>query len=267
MACLRAYQVTRDAKWKAAADRFAQQALKAPNRDKSGLFNNGVNTMMVKEYVGAFFGAGKHPAPEACRQYIKDHGISYKIEGNRLHLTDKDGKTWEVWESPQSFELAASVAAMARWAEVMDDKEMAKLVVGVAEGVVKHYWSEKCQHHTPYYHHPHIGMPVADKVYDESDWSDVHKNCATGEGGKHSGYHTRYMAEIFAAAYTNSGDAKWLEWAKKAWSRGTKRGYWTTKQSCPDDEVASFAGHKAPKGDGIDIRCSYRLFWEAARAK
>jgi hypothetical protein len=48
--------------------------------------------------------------------------------------------------------------------------------------VALHYWSEKCQQHTPYYHHPHIGMPVADKVYDEANWSDVHKNCATGDG-------------------------------------------------------------------------------------
>jgi hypothetical protein len=223
--------------------------------------------MMVREYAASCFEGGKGAVPAACQQYIKDHGITYKIEGNRLKLTDKDGKSWEVWESPQSFELAASVAAIARYAEIAGDAEMAKAVVGLAEGVVKHYWSETCQQHTPYYHHPHIGMPVADKVYDEADWSDVHKNCATGEGGKHSGYHTRYMAEIFAAAYTNSGDPKWLEWAKKAWNRGTKRGYWTTKQSCADNEVAGFAGHKAPKGDGIDIRCAYRLFYEVPRAK
>ncbi|MDD4891041.1 MAG: hypothetical protein PHU85_14055 [Phycisphaerae bacterium] len=267
MCVLRAWQVTHDPRWKAATELFADQVRKAPNRDKSGLYNAGVNTMMVRDYVAQFFDDAKGSAPAACRQYIKDHGITYKIEGNRLRLTDKDGKTWEVWESAQSFELAASVAAIARYAEITGDAEMAKVVVGLAEGVAKHYWSETCQQHTPYYHHPHIGMPIADKVYDEADWSDVHKNCATGEGGKHSGYHTRYMAEIFAAAYTNSGDAKWLQFAGKAWNRGTKRGYWTTKQSCPDDEIASFAGHSAPKGDGIDIRCCYRLFWEAARAK
>ena len=267
MCVLRAYQVTREERWKKLADLFAEQVKQAPNRDKSGLFNNGVNTMMVREYAASCFENGKNPVPPACQQYIKEHGITYKIEGNRLRLTDKDGKSWEVWESAQSFELAASVAAIARYAEVLGDPEMAKAVVGLAEGVVKHYWSEKCQQHTPYYHHPHIGMPVADQVYDEADWSDVHKNCAEGEGGKHSGYHTRYMAEIFAAAYTNSGDPKWLEWAKKAWNRGTKRGYWTTKQSCADNEVAGFAGHKAPKGDGIDIRCAYRLFYEVPRAK
>ncbi|HOX07063.1 MAG TPA: hypothetical protein PK280_11735 [Planctomycetota bacterium] len=267
MCVLRAYQVTKDPRWKQMAEQFADQVKKAPNKDKSGLYNAGVNTMMVKEYADSFFGNGKSPAPEACRKYIQEHGITHKIEGNRLKLTDKDGKTWEVWESPQSFEFAASIAAIARYAEIMQDKEMSKVVVELAEGALKHYWSEKCQHHTSYYHHPHIGMPIADTVYDEADWSDVHKNCATGEGGKHSGYHSRYMAEIFAVAYTDSGDPKWLEMAKKAWNRGTKRGYWTTKQSCPDNEVAEFAGHRAPKGDGVDIRCSYRLFFEVPRAK
>jgi hypothetical protein len=267
MAVLRAYQVTRADRWKKATEAFADQVRQAPNRDKSGLFNAGVNTMMVKEYADAFFGDSKNPAPAACRQYIKDHGITYKIDGNRLRLTDKEGKTWEVWEGAQSFEFAASVAAIARYAEIMEDKEMSKVVVGLAEGARKHYWSEKCQQHTPYFHHPHIGMPIADKVYDEADWSDVHKDCATGTGGKHSGYHSRFMAEVFAAAYTNSGDPKWLEMGKRAWSRGTKRGYWTTSQSVPDDVLASFAGHSAPKGDGVDIRSSYRLFFEVPRAK
>ncbi len=268
MCVLRAWQLTRDPHWKTVTEFFADMVRKAPNRDKSGLFNAGVNTMMVKDFVAQFF-EDKGSAPAACKQHIKDHGISYKIDGNRLWLTDKDGRKWEVWESAQSFELAASVAAIARYAEVTGDKEMSKVVVGLAEGVAKHYWSNTCQQQVPYYHHPHIGMPIEDKAYDEADWTDKHKNCAVpgGEGPPHNGYHTRYMAEIYAAAYSNSGDAKWLDLAKNAWNRGSKRGYNQPRQSTPDDEVAAFAGHSAPKGDGIDIRCAYRLFWEAARAK
>ena len=107
---------------------------------------------------------------------------------------------------------------------------------------------------------------IEGQVYDEADWTDLHANCATGKGAKHNGYHTMFLAEIFAMAYTNSGDPKWLEMARKAWSRGSKRGFWTSEQSTPDDTPASFASHSPPQGDGIDIRSCYRLFYEVPRA-
>ena len=83
----------------------------------------------------------------------------------------------------------------------------------------------------------------------------------------HSGYHTRFATDIFARAYSLSGDRQWLDLAKMAWDRGSKRGYWTTSQSFPEDAVATFVGHDAPKGDHVDIRNSMLLFYEAARAK
>ena len=111
-----------------------------------------------------------------------------------------------------------------------------------------------------------VGFPIEDKAYD-GEWQDDHKNCPGPDGGKHSGYHTRWFADVLAYGYAAGGDKDLLEFARKVWSRGTKRGYWSTSQEVPDDEVAAFAGHSAPKGDQIDIRNCLRLFYEVPRAK
>jgi hypothetical protein len=137
-------------------------------------------------------------------------------------------------------------------------------VVDRARGARDFYWSKKCEQAIP---HPFINFLEEGKSFDRGEWDDAHKNCPGDNGGAHSGYHTRFFTDVFARAYAASGDKEWLEMAKKAWNRGSKRGYWVTSQGFPDDEVAAFVGHSAPKGDGLDIRNSMRMFYEVPRAK
>jgi len=255
----RAYQLTREEKWKQAADYFAQRHLKAPNRHPSGLYANYRSSMLPYFERGVL-----KKMPPRLKQYVAARGITYKLHRGELIVSNRDGETWKVWNSPQSFEFAAACEAVARYAEVTGDPGMRKLVVDLARGARDLCWSKGCQHGLKAIF---VGFPHRDKVYDLGEWDDEHRNCPGPDGGKHSGYHTRFYTDIFARAYSASGEAQWLELAKRAWNRGSKRGYWTRSQSHPDDMVAAFASHKPPKGDGIDIRNCMRLSYEVPRAK
>ena len=84
-------------------------------------------------------------------------------------------------------------------------------------------------------------------------------------GAKHSGGYTRDLPDVFARAYGLTGDKSWLEWAKKAWDRGSKRGFKSTGQSAASDEVYTYAFCYPPRND-----CSLttgRTFYEVPRAK
>jgi hypothetical protein len=96
--------------------------------------------------------------------------------------------------------------------------------------------------------------------------SAAHDTCP-GPGATHNGYESRFLVDIFAGAYAFTGDKSWLDWAKRAYNRGYKRGYMTTKQEAADDEVWIFATHKPSKGDHNDIRSCSRMFYEVPRAK
>jgi hypothetical protein len=253
----RAYELTREKKWKDATEFFGQWAVKAPNRHACGLFyapGGSYTPYFIKDYL----------TPAGPEKILADYGLTYKLERGELVFTNKAGKSWKWWDSAQSFEFEACHSAIFHYAEVMDSPEAKKLVMDLCRGARDMYWSKKCEHIIP---HPYIGFPEEDKTIDGGVTDPAHKNCPGDNGGKHSGYHTRFFTDVFIRGYVLSGEPEWLELAKKAWSRGSKRGYWTTSQAFPDDVVAVFVGHDAPKGDHVDIRNCSRLFYEAPRAK
>jgi hypothetical protein len=263
---LRAWQATGDPKWKQHADTFAQVAIKAPNRLPSGLFAHNTGSMtpyFVRETLEPKPNSKDPPMPPRLKATIDEQGLTWKVRGDTITISNKVGKSWIVMSSAQSFEYEACAGPVERYTELTGDPEGKKLLVDLAKCAREFYWSTKCEHAIP---KPYINFPDEGKVFDAGVWNDDHAKCPADGGGKHSGYHTRFMTDIFARAHGASGDKEWLELAKKAWNRGSKRGYWTTAQSVPDDTVAAFVGHSAPKGDQLDIRNSMRLFYEAAHA-
>lgn len=264
MNALRAYQVTRSEETKMVADLFAQWAVKAPNKHPSGLFvsQNGAKiAQFVEEWIKSKKGESRITAP--CKKYLEEEGIKYEESGGSVKLSGKNGDTWSVWDSCQSFEFVASVDALSRCAEVTGDPEIAQVVAGLARGAREYYLSKKCEQGIP---HPFIGFPKKDRVFDPGAWDPKHAKCP-GDGGPHNGYHTRYLTDVFSHAYSLTGDKEWLDWAKKAWDRGSKRGYGRTEQSYPPDEVGVFAYQEIPKGAKNDIRYCSRMFYEVPRAK
>ena len=252
-AVVRAYQVTRKPKWRRAMNYFIERHLKAPNKQPCGLYAS----------TGRMGGFVKN-LPPRLRAYCRQNGISWTVDKGEVTVT-RGGESWKLWSTCQSFEFAACAEAVARCAEVTGRPEMKTLVVDLARGARDVYWSKHCRQHG--LKNAVFGFPHKDKAYDPGDWDDAHKNCPGPNGGKHSGYHTRFFCDICARAYTHTGDPAWLEFARQVWNRGSKRGYWTRSQLVPDDVVAGFAGHRPPQGDGIDIRNCMRLFYHGARVK
>jgi len=253
----RAYELTREKKWKDATEFYGQWAVKAPNRHACGLFcspGGSYTPYFIKDYL----------TPKGPDAILAEYGLTYKLEHGELVFTNKAGKSWKWWDSAQSFEFEACHSAIFRYAEVMDNQEAKKLVLDLCRGARDMYWSKKCEQAIP---HPYIGFPEEDKTIDGGVTDPAHKNCPGDNGGKHSGYHTRFFTDVFIRGYILTGEKEWLELSKKAWNRGSKRGYWVTSQGFPDDVVATFVGHDAPKGDHVDIRNSLRMFYEAPRAK
>jgi hypothetical protein len=267
---LRAHQVMRDAKWKQVAERFAKTPFKGKNFDPvTGLFSDprpNALDMFIETVINAKPGKKEsRPLADSLREYMKEKGIT--MESTKSEVTMSQGRrTWKLWNVTQHFEFAVCAEALARYAEIFNDAEARIMVMNWARGTRDVYWSKKCDAANAITHGIVIGLPEEGKAYDPGMWDPEHKGCPGDNAGEHSGYPTRFMTVPFVFAYSASGDKSWLELAKHAWDRGSKRGF-KAKVQMPADEVGFFAGHKPPNGAGVDIRNAYRLFYEAARAE
>ena len=86
-----------------------------------------------------------------------------------------------------------------------------------------------------------------------------------GPGGIDHGREKLLFPDVFARTYSLTGDKSWLEWAKAAWSWGSKRGFETKSQAAAEDEIYVYANHRAPKDDSA--LATARMFYEFSRAK
>jgi PcRGLX-like N-terminal RIFT barrel domain/PcRGLX-like protein central beta sandwich domain len=250
-AVVRAYQATRAANWKKSMEYFMQRHIKAPNRnyDGSGLY--------LSTYKAAlFFSKNLKNMPTTLKDFCKQEGITWKSAKGKL-MVSKGGQSWSLTMSPQSFEFAACAEAVARCAEVTGDPEMKKIVVELGRGARDVYWSKTSDNHG--LKAAYVGFPRKGKSYDPDEWANGPQ--------KKSGYHARFVTDICSRAYSQSKDKSFLDAAKRVWNRGSKWGYWRTKQGTPDNEVSVFASTRPPNADKVDIRNCSRLFYEAARTK
>lgn len=262
---LRAYQLAREPKWKKGCQLLADLALKADNFDET------VGFYRTHQGYGGFYFIREwlHPRPRyegvlapRLANYYKEHGLTAERVRDRTMATDKDGNSWEVVARPQVFELSACHMAMDRYARLFDSDPMRGRLVAIARGVRDHYWSKKCEFMQG---KVYWGWPDKEKPFDPWVWDDAHANCP-GPGAVHSGYATRYTTDMFARAYSVTRDPEWLRWAKKAWNRGSKRGYQTTSQFAPDGEVGQFAYIRGSHHNEM-TECSVRMFYEVPRTE
>jgi hypothetical protein len=250
-AVVRAYQVKRDENWKKSMNYFMQRHIKAPNRNFEG------SGLYLSTYKAAgFFSKNMKSMSPKLKKFCDQEGITWKSEKGKMTVS-KGGESWPLTMSPQSFEFAACAEAVARCAEVTGDPEMKKIVVDLGRGARDIYWCKTADNHG--LKAAYVGFPRRGKNYDPDEWADGAQ--------KKSGYHARFVTDICSRAYSHSGDKSFLDVAKRVWNRGSKWGYWKTKQDTPDDEVNVFASTRPPNADKVDIRNCSRLFYEWARAK
>ncbi len=247
---IRLAQLTGDKKDLALAERFFQRVMKASDWDERGFIFWG---------AGPAYMATHSLRPEKMIPSLKAHmeknGITLSKQGI---LTDKAGNSWPVRADGGTWQQAALQEAMERYWRLSKDKQAKKRAIKMAEFTRDYQWSKKSRQ-TFYY--TLLDIPEKGKVCEPADWDPE----TYGENGKHSGHYTCFSVGVFSRAYSLTGDPLWLDWAKKAWNRGSKRGYLQRKQYGADDEVWRFAWHIAPKDD--KVLHTARMFFEIPRAK
>jgi len=253
LGALRLAQLTREKKDRELADRLAEVTFKASDWDPRGF---------------VYWGAGPgHMAthalkpsswPPRFKAYMERTGTTLSTRGI---VTAKDGTSWPLRSDGGTWQQVTLGMALERYWRLTGRPEAKAFAVKMAEFARDYQWSKKC--HQMYYY-TMLDFPEKDRVYDPGEWDDAHRNCP-GPGAKHSGHYTRFFPDVFARAYAMTGDSAWLEWAKRVWNRGSKRGYMQTRQSAADDEVSIFAYHHAPKDDSI--LSTARMFYEVPRAR
>jgi hypothetical protein len=192
------------------------------------------------------------------KAYVEQKGTVLSPKGI---VTDKAGKSWPLRSDGGSWQQTTLQAAMERFWRLSGREDVKKRVVRMAEFARDYQISKKCEQA---FYYTILDFPEYDRVYDPAEWDDAHKNCP-GPGAKHSGHYTRFLVGVFSRAYSITGEESWLDCAKKAWNRGSKRGYESTRQSAADDEVYRYAWHVAPKDD--TALSTARMFYEVPRAK
>jgi hypothetical protein len=249
-----AWRATRDPKWKKLADRLADWVLKAPNWDPKLSYYRMMRyraSKFVSGYTKGHLEAGREAdlqdIPAKLDAYLTEHHITAVFPKYRVHAKKGD-ETWKIYTLGQTFETSIFHMAMERHARVFDSEPMQKRVVAFAEGVRKLIWSEKLGHAI---YSGYLGWPEKDQVCALELWQ---------EDPVLSGFATRFCGDIFARAYTFSGEKKFLAWGKEAWGRGSKRGFKTKKQFVGPNEVGRFATIWGSHHDDCLETCS-RLFY------
>ncbi|MHC4916975.1 MAG: exo-rhamnogalacturonan lyase family protein, partial [Planctomycetota bacterium] len=239
MVVLRLAQLTRDPQDLAGAERAAQLAFKSPDWDERGFFHGGgtAHRKMYKHYLA------QNAVPPRLAAHMKEKGLT--ITPITCVVKARDGSSWPVrmgggWQQnllnmafERHYRLSGNPASKAR-------------VIKMAEFSRDYQWNKKCEH---VHYKVFLDFPEKGMAYDgHGEWDEGCKNCP-GPGAKHSGGYTRDLPDVFARAYGLTGDKSWLEWAKKAWDRGSKRGFKSTGQSAASDEVYTYAFCYPPRND------------------
>ncbi|MCG3178045.1 MAG: hypothetical protein BIFFINMI_00368 [Phycisphaerae bacterium] len=275
LTALRAWQVTRDPKWKKVCDAYAGQILGGKNwAPELGVYHQSLgikNSYFARPWTKGHFDVASNPSwakilerekplPAKLEKYLADNQLTAYYDRGKVMARKGEGKdapTWEVTYLTQVFELSPCHLAMDRYAAFFDSAPMRQRLIEVTEGVARNYWSPVVEYMIG---SPWFGWPDKDKTLDPYAWMD------STEGIAISGYATRYTADMFARAYEFSRDPKLLELAKRSWDRGSKRGYETRAPSAGPDEVGGFAYTYGCKNDTI-LECSARLFYVVTHEK
>ena len=253
---LRQAQLTRDPADRKVADRLAEVAFTCADWDPRGFVRWGGADYVVRLWIKP--SAEKYPR---LRAYLAEKGITYSDKGV---ITDKNGDSWTLRSDGGTWEQCALNQAFDRYYLLSGAEEAKARAVQMARFARDCQISKKCQQA---FYYTVIDFPEKGKVFDIADWDDEHKNCP-GPGAKHHGHYTMFFPDVFARACSLTGEKEWLDAARMAWNRGSKRGvrgHETTEQQAPDDEVFVFAYHHPPDEDSA--LSTGRMFYEVPRAK
>jgi hypothetical protein len=263
---LRAYQLTRDPQFKRVADHYGDWIVKGSNWDpEKKIYLQQVSSMGFPyfewDWVKQRTNNTVYIVPPRLLQTIAENKLDCKWAKEGAFATKGDQK-WEVFGLTQVFELSECHQAMERYARIMNNQPMKDRLVEFTRGIITQYWSEKCQFMRD---SGYVNWPDNHRTRDRWEFTESHDACPANPGGIHSGYSTRYVADMCARAYSFSEDRFFLEWSKKCWNRGNKRMYQQDRQIAAEDEVGPFASIRGAHSDAV-LECAARLTYEWPRA-
>ncbi len=246
---IRLAQLTREKKDLALAASFFERVTKTCDWDKRGF----IRWQAAPAYL-ASHGLRPDRMLPALKKHLEKNGIAFSKKG----ILTKGKESWPVASDGGTWQQAALQETIERYWRLTGDDWAKKRAIKMAEFCRDYQWSKK---HRQTFYYTLLDIPEKGKVYEPADWDPE----TYGESGKHSGHYTCFAVGVFARAYSLTGDRSWLDWCKKAWNRGSKRGYLQTKQYGAEDEVWRFAWHIAPKDD--KALSTARMFYEIPRCK
>jgi hypothetical protein len=252
---LRQAQFTRDPVDRKVADGLAEVAFTCSDWDPRGFVRWGGADYVVRLWLKP---AMQHPRLQA---YLTEKGIAVSEKGV---VTDKNGASWTVCSDGGTWEQCSLQMAFERYYRLSGSQEAKARAVQMAKFGRDCQISKKCQQA---FYYTVMDFPEKGQVFDIADWDDAHKNCP-GPGAQHHGHYTLFFPDVFARAYSLTGDKEWLDAAQRAWNRGSKRGVrgeTTTEQQAPDDEVFVFAQYLSSAEESALSTC--RMFYEVPRAR
>jgi hypothetical protein len=230
-----AWRATRDQQWKQMADRIADWVLKAPNWDPELSYyraGRGKASKFLNYWTKGHLESDRNmphlqDPPPLMDKYLTEHNIKVVYKDGKIRIVQGD-KEWDIHSLGQTFQISIMHMAMERYARLFDSQPMKDRVVAAARGARKVIWSEKLRHaiYRGYLDFPEPGMVAAPSLWHENPMF--------------SGWQTRFLADLWARAYTFSGDKELLDWAKEAWDRGSKRKFKRKKQFAGPNEVGRF---------------------------
>jgi hypothetical protein len=273
---LGAWQATRDPRYEKLIRHVAACVLKAKNWNpelQMYMQSLGIkNSYFARAWTKGHFDLKSNPRwekmfekrsiPKRIDAYLTKTGTTCRYHRGRI-LARRGDDEWEVTYLTQVFELSACHMGLERYARLFNDQAMVKRLCEVTDGVERHYWSDKCHFMIG---SPWFGWPDKGEVLDPADWLPSHDKCPADGGGKHSGYSTRYTADMFARCYSFTKDPRWLELAKRSWNRGSKRLYQRREQCAADNEIGPYAYIRGAHNNTM-TECSVRMFYEVPRSQ
>ncbi len=236
------------------ADRMAQVALTASDWDDRGFIFWGAGP----GYMASHQFAEKN-IPATVKQYMADHSITIDAKG-MVH--DKDGNAWPLRSDGGTWQQTTLQMALERHHRLTGNEQAKVRAVRMAEFARDYQISTKCRQA---FYYTILDFPAKNRVFDMADFDVAAHTGCPAEGGPHSGHYTRFFPDVFARAYSLTGQASWLEHAKSAWNYGSKRSFNAMKQSAANDEVFIFAYHNAPKDD--TVLATARMFYEVTHGQ
>jgi hypothetical protein len=193
--------------------------------------------------------------PDSLKKYVAANKITIRDSAYISYLA-KDGIIQCPLYYGANWTSNWSINAMERYYLMSGDENAMDYLIGYSQYADK-MMIRRCD--LVPYGGPTLNFPEKGKYLFGTfqEWDANHDTCkfsfstVNNSLPSHNGWYTRAFVSVISRGYRYSGMDYLKEGAYRLWNRGSKMGYWATKFSMEENNVATFAYHIPPKDDGL----------------